>query len=132
MTDTLSLDDVQNEAAQRDENGDLVAETKEIPWKGDTKEVKVYPTTVGHANKYASIEEAITQLDPEAIADVLQGQYAEPDFASQPKGDLVAWLTDLPMQRLKELLAPSGLADEEAAEGNLSANERRKQRRRGR
>ena len=116
MTDKLTIGDVEQESAKRDETGELVAESREIQWKGGTREVRVYPATLGHGNKFASIEDRLREADPEAVAEVLQGMYAEPDFGSQSKDQLVEWLRDLPMARMRELTAPLNLGAE-AGEG---------------
>jgi hypothetical protein len=123
MTDELNFDDVEAEQVRRDENGELLPQKKQITWKGEPKTVKIVPATLGHANKYASLEEAINDLDPEAIAELFANHYRSPDFRDDSGKVPVERVRDLPLARLKELVAPLGLV-EEGEQGNPPVTER--------
>lgn len=71
MTDKLTVEDVQAEQAERDSEGELIPNTKEVKWNGSVKEVEVLPMTTGIVNEIAEYESGLAVLDPEAVANVV-------------------------------------------------------------
>lgn len=99
MTDKLTVEDVQAEQAERDSEGELIPNTKEVKWNGSVKEVEVLPITTGVANEIAEYESGLAELDPEAVANVVN--------TCCPHLELTADDVDaLPMQQVNKLVTP--------------------------
>jgi hypothetical protein len=67
----VDLNDVQEAKAERDENGDLLPDTKTFEYEGETKEVDVLPVTGGLGNRLAKHQEGLEELEPKSVAAVL-------------------------------------------------------------
>lgn len=114
MTDELTVDDVREDTAKRDESGELIPDTYDIEWNGETRELAVKPITGGLANRVAKHEEGFDDLDPQAVAAVLSA--ACPALEDIRAEDV----RDMPLDQIQALVEPIGqqMPEVEPAEGN--------------
>ncbi len=129
MSDKLTLDDVEQDVHERDEEGELLPVEHDIEYNGQEKTVKTVPITIGAMNKLSHVDEEISNLHPPAVLEALQTLYVEPDFSGWTEEKVEAY----DGERLGELLSP--LEDKvdgefDGGEGNpadMSRSERARQ-----
>jgi hypothetical protein len=95
---TLELDDVKAEKAQRDEQGELIPEEKDIEWNGKTETLRVKPFVTGMGNRLAKHEEGLQELDPKSVAAVISAMC--PDLAQISAADVEA----LPIEKVAAIV----------------------------
>jgi hypothetical protein len=102
MTDTLSPNDVSEKTVKRDSDGELIPETHEIDWGGESKTVKTVPITTGVVNELSHIDDEIAELKPSAVYTAFETIYVEPDPSELSENDI----EDLEFQYLEALMSP--------------------------
>lgn len=76
MTREISTSDVASGVVERDSDGDLIPEDHDITLPdGETVTVKTKPITTGLLNELSNVDDAIADLDPEAIHEAFQTVY---------------------------------------------------------
>jgi hypothetical protein len=125
----ISTDDLQEGIAKRDSDGELIADTHEIDWFGSTKVIKTKPITTGLLNELSDVDEAIADLDPEAVYEAFQTIYLSESILALSVDDI----RDMKSTGLNALLKPleeQVETDFDGDEGNpkdMSKAERAKQ-----
>jgi hypothetical protein len=113
----LSVDDLNEKKAKRDSEGNLVGNTHEIDWYGETKHVRTKPITTGLLNELSELDDGINNLEPEAVHEAIQTLYLTESIRNLTVQDI----SDLEAGALKRLLQP--LEDEVDAEfGEVDEN----------
>lgn len=125
MPDEISTSDLKEEIVDRGSDGELLPEEHEVDWKGDTVVVKTKPITTGLLNELSSLDEAIADLEPEAVHEAFQTIYLSDAVLDLDVEDI----RDMKASGLNSLLAPlEEEVDEEFDGGEGNPAERRRQR----
>lgn len=95
---TVDLESVKDETVERDENGDLIPEEKEIQWDGESETIEVKPFVTGMGNRLAKHDEGLQELDPTAVASVISVMC--PDL----EGIKPEHVRDLPMAKVNAIV----------------------------
>lgn len=76
MTKEISTSDTERGVVERKENGELMPERHEVDLPhGETVEIKTKPITTGLLNELSGIDDAIADLDPDAVHEAFQTIY---------------------------------------------------------
>lgn len=117
MTREISSDDLQDDIAERGSDGELLPEKHEVEWHGETVVVKTKPITTGLLNELSNIDDAIADLEPEAVHEAFQTIY----LSDAILGLSVQDIQDMRAEALNNLLKPleeEVEADFDGGEGN--------------
>lgn len=126
MTSEISTDDLHDEIVERGDDGELIPETHEIDWQGREVEVKTKPITTGLLNELSNLDEAIADLEPDAVHEAFQTIY----LSDAVLGLSVQEIQDMKASGLNNLLSPlEDEVDEEFdGEGNSPGEMSRQER----
>lgn len=105
----ISTDDLKGQIAQRDNDGKLIAEDHTIELNGQERTVKTKPITTGLLNELSHIDEAVADLEPDAVREAFQTIYLSDAILALTEQEI----RDMKASALKALLAPLEDAVEE-------------------
>lgn len=98
----ISTEDLSKEIVERDDDGELIPEEHNIKWNGKEVTVKTKPVTTGLLNELSNLDDAIIDLEPEAVHEAFQTIYV-----SEAVTDLsVDEIRDMKGSGLNKLLKP--------------------------
>lgn len=102
MPDKLGAEDVESAVIDRDEDGEIIPEEHVIDWGGEERRVETKPITTGLINELSHIDDAIADLEPEAVYEAFQTIYVEPYVDYFDESDI----KDMEFQYLEALMQP--------------------------
>lgn len=102
MPDKLGAEDVESAVIDRDEDGEIIPEEHVIDWGGEERRVETKPITTGLINELSHIDDAIADLEPEAVYEAFQTIYVEPYIDYFDESDI----KDMEFQYLEALMQP--------------------------
>jgi hypothetical protein len=102
MTREITADDLTDSIAKRGDDGEIIPEEHEITLNGETLVVKTKPITTGLVNELSHIDDAIADLDPNAVHEAIQKIYVSDAILSLSVQDI----RDMKTKALNEILSP--------------------------
>jgi len=129
MTDEISVDDIQEQVAERGSDGKLLPEEHTVDWFGEEKVVKTKPITTGVLNELSHVDEAIAELEPQAVHEAFQTIYLSDAILELS----VAQIDNMKASALNSLLEPlenevnESFGDETGNPAEMSRRERAEQ-----
>lgn len=102
MPQEVTQSDLKNEIVERDSNGELIAEDYQTQIGGNEVVVKHKPITTGLLNEISAVDDAIADLEPEAVYEAFQAIYLSDAILSLTVNDI----RDMKAPALNRLLKP--------------------------